>query len=122
MKSLAIALLFSVVTMGSASARSSARRAPSPVQSELVERRVANLSTLRFSPAFDNSFSEVVGLIKTLYGQRATDKVDAQDYAMSAFNAYMDHHHIVLDTEGDARTAKARQAAAQAGLLEVLGW
>jgi hypothetical protein len=126
MKTLAMAALWTMLNAAPALARTGAPRtaaAPAPVHSEDVERRLSKLAVLRFTPAFDGGFTEIVGLIKTLQHQTGpTDKIDAQDLATTALHSYIDHHRIDLGGDEETRTAKARQVASQAGLLEVLGW
>jgi hypothetical protein len=122
MKGLLIATMLMVGSPALARSTAQPKGAP-PVQGEDIERRLGNLSRARFTPAFEPSYAEIVGLIKTLYGQSGPgDKVDAQDLAVSAFHAYCDHHRIDLGGDVTTRSARAREAAARAGLLQLLGW
>jgi hypothetical protein len=123
MKTTVIALAVTLCTAHIAMARSGRATGPQPVQSSYVEHRVAGLANERLTGAFDADFKEVVALIHTLHRQPLeVDRVDAVDLAVSAFNDYVDHHGIVLPMDEAARAAKARQAAAAAGLLDILGW
>lgn len=117
MKSLVIILGLFVFDL---SAHASANTAPGPLVQ--AERSVGKLAGARSTPAFEAGFKESVTLIKKLYGEgSATEKVDAQDLAMTAFHFYMDHHRITLGTDKE-RDATAKKIAADAGLLDVLGW
>jgi len=100
-----------------------AKVASPAVQLGTVEKSVGGLGPIRLTPGFDASFNKTVGLIKKLHDEGSpTDKVDAQDLALTALHFYMDHHRIDLGSDAEARDSKAKKTAADAGLASVLGW
>jgi hypothetical protein len=93
------------------------------VSANKVEQQVSGLAAARRTAGFDAGFKEAVRMIQALSkSDSRTAAVDSQDLALSALHLYMDHKRIDLPSDPEARQAKAREAASEAGLLAVLGW
>jgi hypothetical protein len=93
---------------------------PVVVTSSSVQLAVLGARSARFTPGFDEVFKDAVKQIKELHAAGHIE--EAQERALEAVRAYMDHHQLTLGGSESAARYFGKVYTAQAGLSDVLKW